>query len=795
MTANLPPISVDGVARRNVDDALAAASDTDQRVSELTGQVTELARREAANGGLATTTTWVELGEATRQNTPVDIVNLPAGTSVQIVVDVLSGFPGDSVLQIAVAGQALPMSVWQETPLDPTTPGRYATPPIDTGAAFVLTRRGIITATLVAPGATSGMARVTVNHPPARRPDDGTLNVQDWGVLPTNGAADNTAALLALREWCRARPDTMHHILFPPSDQPYKYLRNDWTFGIRRFRLSGYGAKLMNDNGGFPNVGSLAYTYYTNGGMFFNVEEAIAGNPAPGIMGTLIDTVNAGETVVTLKEADTDLAPGKNVLIYGVQQQGGGYPPNPHYFEYNKIQSIDGIEVTLVNAVKQDYRDDWPEITDSSSSLLHGRARILSLNRADYNVAEQVIIEGIEFVRRTTNFSAYSKDQGFLHVGDALSCVVRDCKCEHLVVSASDEVLVQRTYVENYHEPDKILNKVRYEDCSVPYIQHATGTNTYQMDRCHIRNRQDDGGKRYSYTYARSNIFRHCTFDGDESYQIDFGLGGYAHGAIVLENNIFNKPKTNAPVQYDAQNYVQQLTPLSIEDDGTKTLSFTFNDKPDAAVSRKVYDGMPFFAIKNPPEESFISGYITGVRAGRTYTLATQEVVVDVETDGLALADSKVFFPAARSVDIKNNTILLSDTNQKADVEDFYFNANNKINRFTWITKFTGGIVPFSRPVFGICTEVSINVLRPYTGPGTSTQARFILRRNGYAENWFVDTTQIANSTKTVLDGSLPYVPVNEARFETTGFSYNAGTVDLASPIIEITIKVLSPAV
>jgi hypothetical protein len=57
--------------------------------------------------------------------------------------------------------------------------------------------------------------------------------------------------------------------------------------------------------------------------------------------GYLINTANAGSSsITTTTHADAgNFSVGMPVLVYGYDQMGNGYPPDPRYFEYKTVLS------------------------------------------------------------------------------------------------------------------------------------------------------------------------------------------------------------------------------------------------------------------------------------------------------------------------------------------------------------------------------------------------------------------------------------------------------------------------
>lgn len=146
-------------------------------------------------------------------------------------------------------------------------------------------------------------------------------------------------------------------LILPPSppgkyygvNGSYTYAGNQPFFGIKKLIVLGYGAAM---NG-------------LHGGSMVN-----------SAMSTRADiySVNAGATKVQLKNIeDASLfEPDKMVLLAGLDLQGFGYPPNPYYFEWHRIASVSGDEITFTKSIKHSYKDNWPRYFDGHEYELGG---------------------------------------------------------------------------------------------------------------------------------------------------------------------------------------------------------------------------------------------------------------------------------------------------------------------------------------------------------------------------------------------------------------------------------------
>jgi hypothetical protein len=171
--------------------------------------------------------------------------------------------------------------------------------------------------------------------------------VDDYGATPggSSAATGDYTAFKSFHDFAIEQTDWVELIIPPSPDGSYYGVNGSYThgsnlpfFGIPKLIVSGYGAAM---NG-------------LHGGALANNNTARA----------LIDSVDAGETTVTIKSADaakiSHYEADGMVLVAGLDLQGFGYPPNPHFFEWRRIASVDGTSITFTEPLTYSYKDYWP---------------------------------------------------------------------------------------------------------------------------------------------------------------------------------------------------------------------------------------------------------------------------------------------------------------------------------------------------------------------------------------------------------------------------------------------------
>lgn len=189
--------------------------------------------------------------------------------------------------------------------------------------------------------------------------------VSDFSATPggSGTATGDYTAFRAFRDWAVVQAGWVGLVL-PPTPGSYygvngayaaaggggwpPAIANTPFFGIPKLIVMGYGASM---NG-------------LHGGAVLNT----------GVGRADIHSVDAGATAVELIDPDQSslFSVGGMILLAGLDMQGYGYPPNPHFMEWHRIASIDGADITFERPIKYDYKGDWPRYFDGHEYELGG---------------------------------------------------------------------------------------------------------------------------------------------------------------------------------------------------------------------------------------------------------------------------------------------------------------------------------------------------------------------------------------------------------------------------------------
>lgn len=301
-----------------------------------------------------------------------------------------------------------------------------------------------------------------------------TVSFSDYGVLPTNSASQNDIALGNMRDALLGIQSTTPDVKFVIDAEPgtYQYTNNRWLIGINHVEVVGTEAKFQNMNasgGGFSLGLSLPTIFrdvdYETGDFTLAQVSAIA-------------TAKAGDTLVCLSDpTEVSLYPvGGRILIYGFDQQEGGFPPNARFFEWREVTEVEPTSgtLTLDKPLQFSYDSRWP---DSGVEIEVGAGRILSLDRAGYLYPESVTLRGVTFIEGASPDS--------LVVQLSARNVLFDGVVAGSITPSESESTETKDCAFDSMEIDKLLVKVEIRSCDVGQrISQGTGARSVIIDSC-----------------------------------------------------------------------------------------------------------------------------------------------------------------------------------------------------------------------------------------------------------------------------------------------------------------------
>jgi hypothetical protein len=244
------------------------------------------------------------------------------------------------------------------------------------------------------------------------------IRATDYGISPSNSPTQNDTGLAALDTVLLSSSTTIWEIVFPPGT--IQYTNNRWLYGVQNYIIDGWGTRFQcTSNNSFVQNAQALWT-----GDFFNDSGKVAYSGSNTyVNGYLINTASAGAIQVTTTVAANagNFAPGDQVLVYGYDQQGSGYPPNMRYFDYMVVSTVNSSTgvITFANAnvgrlefsnqLGNSYDSRWEDTPNyfGSGAPNYGAPRILNLQRKNYSIPQLAWIRGATFLDGLNNASAF----------------------------------------------------------------------------------------------------------------------------------------------------------------------------------------------------------------------------------------------------------------------------------------------------------------------------------------------------------------------------------------------------
>lgn len=203
-----------------------------------------------------------------------------------------------------------------------------------------------------------------------------------YGVV-ADGSTDNATALMQMRSDLAGNANLHYSIYFPVGTVLSS--NNRWIYGLLNADI--YGSKTI-----FRNIYSGSDEKFQRplwGGDFFQTNVLAYTGGATFTTNYRFKTAAAGDSAIicrTIADA-ANFSAGDQVIIWGFEQAGTGYPPGSRYNEWHYVKSVNTGTGQIV--FKESLLNDWDstwwdvpnQITTGSNS---GRPRITKLNRTDW---------------------------------------------------------------------------------------------------------------------------------------------------------------------------------------------------------------------------------------------------------------------------------------------------------------------------------------------------------------------------------------------------------------------------
>jgi hypothetical protein len=208
---------------------------------------------------------------------------------------------------------------------------------------------------------------------------------QKYGVRADG--SDNTEALAKLSFNWQGKGKPFVRLDFSKTGGTLiRYRDNTWLSGIDSFEIYAPGISFQCTYTGPWNDYQGAFY---NGGIFIPYPANKGQSSFKGWnTGNRFKTAEAGSKSIQLvNKADAyRYQPGDQIFIAGYEEQHYGYPPNPRYFEWNKVIEVNKTNsiVILEKPLKWSYNEDWKDVRgffgDAQKEERLGKPRIFALS-------------------------------------------------------------------------------------------------------------------------------------------------------------------------------------------------------------------------------------------------------------------------------------------------------------------------------------------------------------------------------------------------------------------------------
>lgn len=245
--------------------------------------------------------------------------------------------------------------------------------------------------------------------------------------------------------------------------------------GIKQFRIVGLGYSGQGDGATFSDGG-------TGRGFFLG---AFKGVVQDNTHSARLQSSNVGDSCVTLVTAgQTSLFTVGNIaLISGIDMQGGGFPPNPYFYEWPKIASIDashkcdgsaGGSITFTAPLANKYLSTWPVYSIGNGSEVDqgGPATLYAMDSAWDT--EQTYI-GVTFTQNSSNTYSIGRNITYQNVKFTGGNCAIPTQNQSYVVKNSDFTTCDM-------EVDKIIGTLTLNGVTINQVNfQSSSVNQYSM--------------------------------------------------------------------------------------------------------------------------------------------------------------------------------------------------------------------------------------------------------------------------------------------------------------------------
>jgi len=359
--------------------------------------------------------------------------------------------------------------------------------------------------------------------------------------------------------------------------QPGTYLTsfNNWISGIKNLTVNGNGCNVICTHGAIDPLGSP----HANAGLyspscFDNVDNNYYTNKniSDVSYGYKINSAQAKTNLIkTISPQDAgNFNVGDWVLLYGLHHEDfGGFPPDPRYFEYAKVKTINAASGTIYldRKLVNSYDSGWPD------GLLKGGVgapRIISLDRDNFTTMENLVMNDITFLpfNGWTGKYAVSIRNGRFELYGFIRATISNLNAPAAYLGQGKKLMINRTTFKYYCEPDKVLDSTIIRNSNITSMTNAGGLNVLQLLNSTFNGPLNASPR---VIYMDGNTFNTTGTTSQSLLSIAFNKGT---DSIKIGSNIWNCTNGARTALFSPANSIK-MTVGNVVDNNTVTVPYT----------------------------------------------------------------------------------------------------------------------------------------------------------------------------------------------------------------------------
>ena len=339
--------------------------------------------------------------------------------------------------------------------------------------------------------------------------------------------------------------------------RPGTYLTsfNNWLAGVKNLKINGNGCKIICTHGAIDPLGPPG----NNSGLympscFSNTDNNYSTNKSnsDNDYGNKIQSASKGSNFVkTVNISDANnFRTGNWILVYGFHHEDfNGYPPDPKFFEYRTVKSVNLASGTIFldKSLSNSYDEGWPDGAYRSSV---GAPRILTIDRENFTSIENIRMNDINFLpfNGWTGKFADSVRNGRFTIYGYINATIKNITAAAAYLGQGKNLIIDGCTFKYQCEPDKVLDSVIIENSNIKDFVNAGGLNFL-----HLLNNKFTGVFNASphILYLDGNIFE--TRGGSSTSMVSIGFNK-GTDYINVGTNTWNAPVNKITTLFSAPN-------------------------------------------------------------------------------------------------------------------------------------------------------------------------------------------------------------------------------------------------